>query len=163
MVSPTSSKPSYVIPANSVTGCDSLSKGKLARVFLPHNQKTVEAVIPQMTVNELLLRCCRKRRLDPRDHFIRIRAPDRTWVIPSPKVTLESLNCQDIEVCIKEYHAVTLSRVKGERFGIEYETVEEHIHQGKEVTQGYPRLFVRDILPNSIAQSGGQYTNSYYV
>ncbi|XP_075261524.1 uncharacterized protein LOC142353189 isoform X4 [Convolutriloba macropyga] len=166
-VTSATSKPSYLIPPNSAGIWENLSKGKLARVFLPHNQKTVEAVIPQMTVNELLLRCCRKRRLDPRDHFIRIRAPDRTWVIPSPKSTLESLNCQDIEVCIKEYHAVTLSRVKGERFGIEYETVEEHFCATNTkdsnssastttgTTTGYPRLFVRDILPGSIAQSGG--------
>ena len=150
----------YLIPPDSAGVWEQLSKGKLARVFLPHNQKTVEAVVPQMTVNELLLRCCKKRKLDHEDHFIRIRAPDRSWIIPSPKCTLESLNCQDIEVCIKEYHAVTLSRNRTERFGIEYETVEERLI-GKELLSAYPRLFVRDVLPSSIAQIGGSYFLSF--
>ena len=62
-----------------------------------------------------------------------------------------------VQVCIKEYHAVTLSRCRTERFGIEYETVEERLVGGNEILNVYPRLFVRDVLPSSIAQIGGSF------
>ena len=62
------------------------------------------------------------------------------------------------------------------RFGIEYETVEEHLPittnnvnsssvttPSPSATIGVPRLFVRDILPGSIAQNGGEITDVFFL
>ena len=62
------------------------------------------------------------------------------------------------------------------RFGIEYETVEEHLPittnnvnsssvttPSPSATIGVPRLFVRDILPGSIAQNGGEITDGFFL
>ena len=57
----------------STGGADSNLIGRLVKVSLPHNQKTVVPVKPGVTVYELLIHCCKKRKLDPRDHFIRIK------------------------------------------------------------------------------------------
>ncbi|XP_075245652.1 uncharacterized protein LOC142339486 isoform X3 [Convolutriloba macropyga] len=146
--------------------------GRLIKVSLPHNQKTVIPIKPGVTVHELLIHCCKKRKLDPRDHFIRIKTVSAVvnsltnqnrdlqspsgennslglkWVIPPYKAKMDDLDCRDIQLCIKEYHSMQLLRRPHERFGIEYETMQE-------CAANELRLYVVDVIYNSIAQLGG--------
>ena len=62
---------------------------------------------------------------------------------------MDDLDCRDIQLCIKEYHSMQLIRRPHERFGIEYETMQEC--SGNEM-----RLYVVDVIQNSIAQLGGE-------
>ena len=145
--------------------------GRLIKVSLPHNQKTVVPIKPGVTVHELLIHCCKKRKLDPRDHFIRIKTVAASlpgyepqlsnsennslglrWVIPPYKAKMEDLDCRDVQLCIKEYHSMQLIRRPNERFGIEYETMQET--SGNEL-----RLYVVDVIQGSIAQIGGLFSS----
>ena len=157
----------------STGGGESNLIGRLVRVSLPHNQKTVVPVKPGVTVYELLIHCCKKRKLDPKDHFIRIKTvttptnmndPNLSgghgnennslglrWTIPPYKSKLEDLDCREIQLCIKEYHSMQLIRRSNERFGIEYETVQECNGNSR----NEPRLFVVDVIQGSIAEVGG--------
>ena len=121
----------------------------------------------------MLIHCCKKRKLDPRDHFIRIKTVSAVvnsltnqnrdiqsptggennslglkWVIPPYKAKMDDLDCRDIQLCIKEYHSMQLIRMSNERFGIEYETMQE-------CAANELRLYVVDVIQNSIAQLGG--------
>ena len=73
------------------------------------------------------------------------------WTIPPYKCKLEDLDCREIQLCIKEYHSMQLLRRPSDRFGIEYETVQECNANSR----NEPRLFVVDVIHSSIAEIGG--------
>ena len=127
---------------------DHHEKGKLGRINLPRNQTSVIPVLPHTTVQDVLDRCCRKRSLDPKDHFIRVKQFDR-WLIPQPRALLTNYTCEAIELCIKEYKTVDLSKTNpNEPYGFSFE-------MRADSGSGQSRLFVLDVMSRSVAENGG--------
>ena len=127
---------------------DHHEKGKLGRINLPRNQTSVIPILPHTTVQDVLERCCRKRSLDPKDHFIRVKQFER-WVIPQPRALLTNYTCEAIELCIKEYKSIELVKnIPTEPYGFSFE-------MRADPTNGHSRLFVLDVMSRSVAESGG--------
>ena len=127
---------------------DHKEKGKLGRINLPRNQTTVIPVLPHTTVQDVLDRCCRKRSLDPKDHFIRVKQFER-WLVPQPRSLLTNYTCESIELCIKEYKSVHLGKTApNDPYGFSFK-----MHA--DPNQGNSRLFVLDVIPKSVAEKNG--------
>ena len=127
---------------------DHQEKGKLGRINLPRNQTTVIPILPNTTVQDVVERCCRKRSLDYKDHFIRVKQFDR-WIIPQHKALLANYTCQAVELCIKEYSSFELTKtMPGEHYGFSFEIYADSQHANS-------RLFVLDVMVDSLAFKAG--------
>ncbi|XP_074662751.1 protein still life, isoforms C/SIF type 2-like isoform X1 [Tubulanus polymorphus] len=123
------------------------------RIFMPNKQHTTVPVNDRMIVSELVEISCNKKRLNPRDHFLRMKTVGKeTWYIPDRSANIKSQEYDSLEIYQKVVFQTELVRPHyGADFGfqIEAELAEDSDREDE------LRLFVTGVNKGSLAENRG--------